>query len=478
MTIDQASVTDLAPEFTIGGLGAGETLELDAEQAPVFIGADGDDFTFRFFTKGSKRTGTVTLTLLPGTAAALDEAGDTVPPVSQQALVYDPVTQDATDHTLFIDVRFGSGTVPDAASIADPEDAEFTIANVTDPTATVTVGSPVETAPGLWRYTVTAGAELGDTLQLTFVPGTWTVAGGQSTAVALADSTPDLTNGGYIDVRFNLLGGIELDEETINGDEIEFEGVGADGLTLSSDAPTMLADGQTVRYYFTGAYAAGTVKVKFLPGTWNDVDGNLGAEETERFQLVQSAQPPVEGNPAPRVFFIDISGGMELRLAGAFDNQPIIEIRGKVTLEIGPSPDDADVLRVSLFASGTLKVIALGNIASAAATFVLEKGDGLGDLSFWGVAAFSTNFDFLEQYGIFLKGSALLQVNTTDRVQHEVLSLEGIPGGVIFAKPVAGNNALLSGLPGDQFNPVALPTEWVTAFGGPLDGPRRGQRPG
>ena len=60
---------------------------------------------------------------------------------------------------------------------------------------------------------------------------------------------------------------------------------------------------------------------------------------------------------------------------------------------------------------------------------MLENGDGLEDLEFWGVAAFATNFDFLEQYGIFLQGSALLQINTTGRDQTETLSLEGIPGG-------------------------------------------------
>ena len=47
-----------------------------------------------------------------------------------------------------------------------------------------------------------------------------------------------------------------------------------------------------------------------------------------------------------------------------------------------------------------------------------------------------TNLTFLEQYGIFLQGSALLQVNTTGTTKTETLSLEGIPGGTCV--PAAG----------------------------------------
>ena len=133
------------------------------------------------------------------------------------------------------------------------------------------------------------------------------------------------------------------------------------------------------------------------------------------------------------MFFIDISGGMELRLADLFD-EPVLEIRGKVSLEFGNRTlrDGSTKFRMKLEASGTIKVIKLGNLASGAASFVLETGDGLEDLEFWGVASFATNFSFLEQYGVFMQGSALLQINTTSREQKETISLEGIPGGTIF----------------------------------------------
>src|SRR4029079_8702509 len=101
-------------------------------------------------------------------------------------------------------------------------------------------------------------------------------------------------------------------------------------------------------------------------------------------------------------------------------------------------PNDSDVdpvkrFRLALRADGTVTVIKIGNLASAAASFVLEKGEGPADIQFWGVAAFRTNFDFLEQYGITLTGSAVLQINATNSPHSETISLEGIPGGVMFA---------------------------------------------
>src|SRR6185312_6246592 len=129
------------------------------------------------------------------------------------------------------------------------------------------------------------------------------------------------------------------------------------------------------------------------------------------FQVIDqltSSDVATESNPTPnRVFFIDISGRMLLQAFG-FTDEPILEIRGKVTLEIGQvHVVDHDVARFTLDASGTIKVIKLGNIASGAAHFVLEIG-GLGDIQFWVVAAFATNLDFLQNWGITLSGTATL----------------------------------------------------------------------
>src|SRR5690606_1380938 len=123
--------------------------------------------------------------------------------------------------------------------------------------------------------------------------------------------------------------------------------------------------------------------------------------------------------------------------------------------------------RFTLDASGTIDVYKIGNIASAAATFVLETGDTLSDTSLCGVAAFQTNFDFLLAYGIDLRGSALLQITTSSRTQTEPLTLEGIPGGVASAAPAAVRPALLASLPTDTSTPVAPSGGWGSPFGTP-----------
>ena len=81
----------------------------------------------------------------------------------------------------------------------------------------------------------------------------------------------------------------------------------------------------------------------------------------------------------------------------------------------------------ALTASGTIQVIKLGNLASGAATFVLQTGDSLADTELWGVAAFSTNFDFLHTYGIDLQGHALLEINTTSHDEDREALARGHP---------------------------------------------------
>ena len=250
---------------------------------------------------------------------------------------------------------------------------------------------------------------------------------------------------------FNGAGNVPLDQTSINGDEISLSGSGlGTGLHLTG-TPTVLGDGRTVRYYVTGGvWQAGSVTVSFAAGSWSDTAGNLGTAGSKTFSLVEPIQAQADGTTPPgKVFFIDISGGMELRLGDLFD-EPILEIRGKVSLEIGKDATSGD-LRFELTASGTIKVIKLGNLASGAATFVLQTGDSLADTELWGVAAFSTNFDFLHTYGIDLQGHALLEINTTSHDEDRDALARGHPGGVItsFTTP-------LGALPTDRYNPVAL----------------------
>src|SRR5204863_9576641 len=130
-------------------------------------------------------------------------------------------------------------------------------------------------------------------------------------------------------------------------------------------------------------FTPGVVTVSFCADTWADTAGNRGVAGTQSFRLIDSLKAG-GSDPQNRVFFIDISGGLELNLADLTKDEPVLEIRGKVSLEIGSKDGHP---RFTLTASGTIKVIKIGNIASGAASFVLETGDSLGDTKFWGVAA-------------------------------------------------------------------------------------------
>src|SRR6185503_20553679 len=144
-----------------------------------------------------------------------------------------------------------------------------------------------------------------------------------------------------------------------------------------------------------------------------------------------------------------------------FTDEPIIDIRGKVTLEVGDYvlSNGSTIKRFSLDAAGTIKIIKIGNIGSAAARFILQTGDTVsGSPEFWGVAKIQANLDFLKNYGIFVEGSAMLQINTTPTVKTETISLEGIPGDMIAADVGLST----SGLAGSPLAEVDLPSSWLT----------------
>ena len=129
--------------------------------------------------------------------------------------------------------------------------------------------------------------------------------------------------------------------------------------------------------------------------------------------------------------------------------------------------EDGDPLkrfRFTLRASGTIKVIKLGNIASGAASFVLEKGDSLADLEFWGVAAFQTNFEFLEQYGIYAQRqrAAARSTRPTTRSARRSRSRASRAASSSRCRPRAYAAALAS-LPTDTFNPIAAAGGWIDA---------------
>ncbi|MDX6411752.1 MAG: large repetitive protein, partial [Gaiellaceae bacterium] len=471
--LDISSVTDLDPEFTVTPAPGAGTITLDATRAPILVSQSGNDYTFRYFYNGTLRNGQMTLTFIGGSVTFLDASNNAVPlfaprPVS---VMSDPAA-DAPAGQLVIDVAFGTIGSLDSASITDP-DNEIAVAGVDSFTF-----KGATTTPGTYRYIVAKpGLTAGSTVTVSFVAGTWTYT--TAGAIPAAVEAPRTVSGSgdiYLDVVYPSAGGIALDASSITDSAPEFDlsGAGSAGVgldTAATRAPTLLADGQTVRYYLTGAFAAGPVGVTFKPGTWADVQGNVGVGSAQSFRIVEPLQNPEPGTTPSKVFFIEISGGVQLWLVPITSTEPVLEIRGKVTLEFGSKlqPDGSRRSRFTLNASGTVDVYKIGNIASGAASFVLETGDGLSSVQFWGVAAFDTNFDFLHQYGIDLKGSVLLAVNTTDRIQTETLTLEGIPGGVDFVLPTSTSGALIASLPTDTFNPVAINSAWVNAFASPGD---------
>src|SRR6185369_12220365 len=100
-------------------------------------------------------------------------------------------------------------------------------------------------------------------------------------------------------------------------------------------------------------------------------DGNPGQDSEQSFQVINTLKDGQnQGQNVGRVFYIEISGGIKLQGLG-FTDEPIVDIRGGVTLEIGDYklPNNNIVKRFTLDANGTIKIIKLGNIGSAAARF-------------------------------------------------------------------------------------------------------------
>src|SRR6266851_4704870 len=469
--VDVASVLAGTPQFTIAPQDPAKgTIALDTTQAPVLIVSTATTFTFRYFTIGTLRPpDPAQLTFIGGTLNFEDSAGKSIP-------LFGPEQLKLGTGGAFVEVFFGESPTLDSSSVGA---GAITVTDAAG--AVLTVGAPaaVDGKAGTFKFPV-SGTSLaaGQQVTVAFAPASWTYESAPGTHTAATQQAPVSQLGGdtYIDVRYSSAGGVALETADF-GTKTQLgplTGPGAGTALLdTAQKPTILVGGQTVRYYFSPQFAAGTVSVTFLPGSWSDKAGNLGIGGAGEFRLF--ADPQASGGAQTttnRVFFISISGGMELRAGGLFSdskNTPLLAIRGGAELDIGTRVVNGKTLnRFELTASGSIEVIKIGNIASGAAVFVLETGGTLSSTSFWGVAAFQTNFDFLQPYGIVLKGSALLEINTTNQTQTEKLTLEGIPGGTLFAVPTSGSNAsLLAALPTNTFDPVPLPAAWASLFSTP-----------
>ena len=382
--IDFASVTDLAPEFSVS---SPTGFVLDGPRAPVYMGSPAaGQHKFRYFYSGPK-TGSATLNFIGGGVLFTNTAGDKVPlfaPISIKVL--------ADGSKKVVDVPFGTFANLDAATI--------TGADISATGLTFTkVASQTPNTAGTVRFEITTGAagvEVGAKITITY-SGTWNY--GSTAATITNTGSATLAAGTYIEVVFSPLGApliAELAHRHAGRDRTQRQRARDD--RARHDAGARPAGRRPHRALLpdrrlrpaAGGATSGNVTVSFLPGTWEDVNGDAGTAGAESFAIIQRLQDE-SSNPNPsRVFFIDISGGMELRLADLDARAAARDPRQGVARD---RPYRHARLGSCSTASGTIKVFKLGNLASAAAKFVLEVGNNFTDIQFWGVAAFQTNFD-------------------------------------------------------------------------------------
>ncbi|MBT8144808.1 MAG: hypothetical protein KJO55_08905, partial [Gammaproteobacteria bacterium] len=445
-SIDLATVLDLDPEFSVS-VPEG-TFELDGSQAPQFIGdEDTGDYTFRYFYVGTfTGEADVTITFIGNSFDYQDTGGERIPNFADQVVI---VQQDSEG--LYILVDFGESLLLDESGV----DATDLVVH----TSGVTLANGSQRGPPeLFRFNVSGSAAVGDEVSIGFANGGWSY-GTSASVVADPVVLSVLETYTYIDIRFNTAGTVAIDDATIDGDEFTISGPGMGTATLVDYAaladptltgPMRLGDSNVFRYFIdrgeTG-FAPGALLVSFEGDNWADELGNMGEDETESFMIIEVLQNALSGDSeaaAGRIFFIEIGGGIALEALG-FTDEPIIEMRAKVVLEFGNydiaidtdgdglNDSTTQVTRFSIDASGTIKIIKLGNIGSAAARFVLQTGDTpSGGVEFWGIVKIQANLDFLKNYGIFIEASAMLQINVTDTEKVERLALEGIPGDILI----------------------------------------------
>ena len=286
VSLDVSSVTDLAPEFTIAPQNASDgTIALDATQAPILMSQTATSYTFRYFTTGTLHGANAVLTYLGGSASFLDTAGQSIPLFASEQVT---VVNDATAGQFAIDVPFGTSGLLDTASVNGGE--------ITASGATLTFeGQTSSTQIGTYRYRISgSGIAAGSHVTIAFVAGAWTYGGAAS--VVQGTSTLAVSADTYIDVHYNSAGGVALNTDSIDGNELTLGGAGIGTAALDTGkAPTILADGQTVRYYVSGHFAPGTVSVAFAAGSWSDTAGNLGTAGSATFKVIDQVQPPRHG---------------------------------------------------------------------------------------------------------------------------------------------------------------------------------------
>ena len=232
-TLEIDTVTDLAPEFTIGPASGGNdfSITLDNSRAPVDLGGN----TFRYWVQGNYATGDVSLSFIAGTFG------------------FDDDTFNAA----------GTAVVGNATTV-----------NTIDGTETVTV----DVIDDAWLFVATD-----DTVYTT---------GGSGGSQGDLTGTNDRT---YIDVRITPSVDITPDDGTdvtitdpLAPGEITLSGDGANGAVIDASENPTLIGGTVYRYYIDGSgglFTVGDVEMVFAPGAVTDSAANTSREITQGFTV-------------------------------------------------------------------------------------------------------------------------------------------------------------------------------------------------
>ncbi len=439
--LDTTSIVNTTAKFTISGSGASAVTLSSA--APTLV--SGTTYSFPF--TGQFTPGVVTVSFIADT---WKDQGDTTGALSgnlasTQTFTVQGTTADLTNPSSggsigldainaqgFIEVTF-TATQGHTITPSTIDGNELTVQDASG--NSITLGTPqlVAGTQATYEYPFTGSLAVG-TYTVTFKAGSFADNSGatnlQSTETFVVEQptftltnpgpggvidVDALNNQGYIDIQFNPTSGAAVDPTTISSGVLQLSGTGAENVTLGTPTqPGSLAGTNVYQVPFTGTFDVGDVTVTFVPGIWKDTAGNGNAGSTQVFHIIADAAN----------FFISISGEIELN-ATSLVSTPLMTVQADATLEID------NVRHVfTLSFSGQLSIIELGTVGATSGQFILDTDNSTLVPQFWGVASLQTNFSVLNQYGLYLNGSGLLQINTTDSSKTETLTLQGVgPGG-------------------------------------------------
>ena len=173
--------------------------------------------------------------------------------------------------------------------------------------------------------------------------------------------------------------------------------------------------------------------------------GNLGVAGAQTLQADRAAaRAPGAGGSAPsKVFFIEISGGMQLCAGGLFGDtpdKPLLAIRGEV--DAGDRHEalaatartqhalHADRVRHDRRQQDRQHRLRRGGVRAR------DRRAASRTSQFWGVAAFQTNFDFLQPTGSTCPAARCSQINTTEPDADRDAVARGHPRRRDFVLPV------------------------------------------